>query len=419
MGRQKNTIYVQIAAYRDPELIPTIKDCIEQAKYPGNLRFGIAWQHSPYDDFDDLSEFKNDYRFRIIDIDYRDAKGVPYARYLLNKKYGGEKYTLQLDSHHRFEKNWDVDLIKMIKDLERAGYEKPLLSSYVPSYEPTTYPEGSATEPWIMEFDRFAPEGPVHFLPHSINNFRELDLPVPTRFVGGHFIFTYGKYCKEVEYDPQYYFHGEEINLSIRSYMAGYDLFAPHKICVYHEYQRDGKQRHWDDHGDWDARDKDSHAHHRRMFGMDGNPPEIENEDYPRTLRDYERYAGLEFSSRRVHPATLHRQPPPVSLTDEEHEEGLVSYQRVCIDLYKQSVPEEDYNVWVIAFEDVDGEEFHRDDAYPDEIAQIIRESNEGNHFYQIWRNFYADEHPVKWIVWPHSESKGWGERLEGYFNVG
>jgi hypothetical protein len=33
-----DTIFVQIASYRDPELIPTIYDCIENADFPENLR---------------------------------------------------------------------------------------------------------------------------------------------------------------------------------------------------------------------------------------------------------------------------------------------------------------------------------------------------------------------------------------------
>ena len=37
-----NTIFVQIAAYRDPELLPTIRDCLQKAKYPKLLSFGIC-----------------------------------------------------------------------------------------------------------------------------------------------------------------------------------------------------------------------------------------------------------------------------------------------------------------------------------------------------------------------------------------
>ena len=31
-------IFIQIASYRDPQIIPTIKDCIDKAKKPENLR---------------------------------------------------------------------------------------------------------------------------------------------------------------------------------------------------------------------------------------------------------------------------------------------------------------------------------------------------------------------------------------------
>jgi hypothetical protein len=36
-----NKIFVHIALYRDPELLPTIKDRLDKAKYPENLTFGI------------------------------------------------------------------------------------------------------------------------------------------------------------------------------------------------------------------------------------------------------------------------------------------------------------------------------------------------------------------------------------------
>jgi len=49
-----NRIFVQIASYRDPELVPTIKSMLENAKKPKNLRFGIARQFHPEDGFDDL-----------------------------------------------------------------------------------------------------------------------------------------------------------------------------------------------------------------------------------------------------------------------------------------------------------------------------------------------------------------------------
>ena len=35
-------IFVQVASYRDPELAPTIKDCLEKAKRRENLRLEYA-----------------------------------------------------------------------------------------------------------------------------------------------------------------------------------------------------------------------------------------------------------------------------------------------------------------------------------------------------------------------------------------
>ena len=38
-----NRIFVQIASYRDPQLIPTIEDMLSKASHPENLVFGICW----------------------------------------------------------------------------------------------------------------------------------------------------------------------------------------------------------------------------------------------------------------------------------------------------------------------------------------------------------------------------------------
>ena len=39
-----NRIFIQIASYRDPQLVPTIKDILANSKNPENLRFSIARQ---------------------------------------------------------------------------------------------------------------------------------------------------------------------------------------------------------------------------------------------------------------------------------------------------------------------------------------------------------------------------------------
>ncbi len=63
-------IFVQIASYRDPQLIPTIKSMIENAKRPKNLVIGICRQYHPEDGFDSLEEYSKDKRFRVVDVLY-------------------------------------------------------------------------------------------------------------------------------------------------------------------------------------------------------------------------------------------------------------------------------------------------------------------------------------------------------------
>ena len=65
-------IFIQIASYRDPELNNTLKDCIEKSENPDNLVFSICWQHSKDDEWDNLDLYKDDPRFKIIDVDYRE-----------------------------------------------------------------------------------------------------------------------------------------------------------------------------------------------------------------------------------------------------------------------------------------------------------------------------------------------------------
>ena len=63
-------IFVQIASYRDPQLIPTIKDMLANAKKTKNFVFSIASQFAVEDGFDNLYEYINDKRFIILDIPY-------------------------------------------------------------------------------------------------------------------------------------------------------------------------------------------------------------------------------------------------------------------------------------------------------------------------------------------------------------
>ncbi len=104
---------------------------------------------------------------KSLKAQYKEAKGACWIRNLIQQQYKGETYTLQLDSHHRFVKDWDELVVGMLKQLQEKGHKKPLLTGYISSFDPDNDPAGRNMIPWKMDFDRFIPEGAIFFLPAS------------------------------------------------------------------------------------------------------------------------------------------------------------------------------------------------------------------------------------------------------------
>ena len=418
--KTENTIFIQIASYRDPQLLLTLKDCIKNAKYPENLRFGIAWQHDSKDKWDNLGEYAKDKRFKILERDYKKSKGVCWARNQVQQLYNKEKYTMQLDSHHRFKKNWDDTLIKMLIGLQDDGHEKPLLTSYLPSFDPDNDPAARINVPWKMNFDRFIPEGAVFFIPASFDEWDNKKSPLPARFYSAHFAFTLGIFCKEVQHDPNYYFHGEEISVAVRAFTHGYDLFHPNKVICWHEYTRKGRAKHWDDDTEWGDRNNESHARNRKLFQVDGQSKDIDFGIYDfgttRTLRDYEKYSGLSFRNRSIQKRVIDNKPPPDPetsyLKDKEFDASLLSIFKHCIDIQYGQVPEDDYEFWAVAFKNKEGIEIYRKDVDKNEIPGM---KNDPDGYCKVWREFQTESKPASWLVWPYSRSKGWADQIIGY----
>lgn len=416
----ENTIFVQIAAYRDPQLLPTLEDAISKAKYPENLRFGIAWQHCKDDGWDTLDKYKDDPRFKIWDINYLDSEGVCWARNKVQQFYDGEKYTLQLDSHHRFVQDWDDILIDMLTGLQKVGYPKPLITAYIPSFDPDNDPAARVQEPWKMTFDRYIPEGAVFFLPASFDSKDDKCKPMMGRFYSAHFAFTLGQFSTEVQHDPEYYFHGEEISIAARAFTHGYDIFYPHKVVCWHEYTRKGRKKQWDDVASWPQKNNQCHSRNRKLFNMDGEVNDIDFGEYGfgniRSLKDYEKYAGMSFSQRAITQDVIDHVPPRLEnmlVPDQEFENRLIPIFKHCIDIGYTQVPENDYDFWCVAFRDKDGKDMYRQDA---DAAEIQRMRQDPDGYCKVWRSFRTKIKPHSWVVWPHSVSKGWADPITGNF---
>jgi len=204
--------------------------------------------------------------------------------------------------------------------------------------------------------------------------------------------------------------------LAARAYTHGYDLFNPHKVYAWHEYTREGKKKHWDDSQDWKAKDDASYARFRKLFGMDPGCTPCQRKllgpygfGMVRTLEAFERYAGLKFATRQIHKQTLLHKPPPIQ---GDYESGLCNMIKVCIDVYKGSLPETDYDLFAVALIDENGNDLHRKDCNELEIRGLLT-TDTNDKFVHIWREYEDIRQPHSWRVWPHSKSKGWMEKIE------
>jgi hypothetical protein len=291
------TIFVAIPAYRDSELVPTVLDALAQAADPAAVSFGICWQRAAGDT---IAPLLGHPQIRIIERDHIEARGVGWARSLAASLYAGEDYVLQTDSHMRFVRGWDA---QMVAELERVPSPKPILSTWASHYSPEgPVPPGS---PVRMVFQDYDPAGGPRFAHRPV-----VAGPVPTGFVCAHFVFARGQYLAEVPNDPYIYFYGEEITTAIRAFTWGWDVFAPGRHLLWHHWGVTATRvRHWEDHDDpagqnpWQRLEAQSR---RRVRAFLTSPPSGRlGCGTIRTYAEYQSYVGLDLRARTASAAAL------------------------------------------------------------------------------------------------------------------
>jgi hypothetical protein len=449
-----NSIFVQIASYRDPQLIPTLNDLMFNATRPHDLSVVVCWQHGAEQtlntfvedgfnllakekapehlgDYDVHVLSKNGMHVKLMDVHYNDSQGACWARNAIQQFYNDHRYTLQLDSHHRFVKHWDSILIDMIERI-RPESPKPLITGYIPSFDPENDPAGRNMIPWKMDFDRFIPEGTVFFLPASIDNWQERNgKPMKARFYSAHFAFADGIFANEVQHDPFLFFHSEEMSIAVRAFTHGYDLYHPTVLVAWHEYTRKGRVKIWDDHTtpqknkgkvplDWVQRNDASHKRNRTLFGTPKEGEILENIDFGkygfgnvRTVRQYEEYVGLGFKYHGVQQETLDKKEPPNTFKYETEEQWKNSFVRsndirICFPVKELGEIEPDFDFWFVGAHDSSGKEIFRKDAVRHEIVEYVK-----NEFLDFRLIFLSNEKPATYTVWTHSASKGWLTKVD------
>ncbi|GAB0057008.1 hypothetical protein SIID45300_01328 [Candidatus Magnetaquicoccaceae bacterium FCR-1] len=276
------TLFVSIASYRDSECAPTLVDLFAKARHPERVSVGVLWQILPDVDGPEFTAvpdaWRDQVRGRIVPV--AESRGACWARSLIQTDlFGNEAYFLQIDSHTRFDPDWDVKLIRM---LHACPSPKPVLSTHPNKYLPPD--ERLAKGLPHLRAKKFNRDGILIPQGEYLALDPKPEQPPPAAFIGAGMVFAKGSMVNEVPYDPYLYFHGEEITLSARLWTHGYDLFTPNDVILYHDYTERERNKHWDDHrGDWNRMHKNAVARLEHLL-------EVRPSTDPEVLREIERY---------------------------------------------------------------------------------------------------------------------------------
>lgn len=327
--RTDGSIFISLASFRDHMLGDTLMGAFDQATHPDKLFVGVVVQNcfglDPYPgeeggqcktgaqvvgkgpsghditkvsdappDRNGVEEFCTSSKhsqycangqIRALYIHEDESLGPAMARYYASKLYGGETYYMQVDAHLEFYNGWDELYIDELK--ATSSYPKSMLSSYPPGFNAEhggllNSPPSPGARLCSCEFsDNDVEEHIIRLNSGNGYNGDEI-LPTQIPFVAAGFFFTPSRWLVDVPFDPYmpWCFMGEEIMLSIRTWTAGWDIYAPRKNWIAHQYRpgRMGLPKFWGSVG--------------RMFGRPG--PGFSNQLQKRLIKRVKYLVGYE-----------------------------------------------------------------------------------------------------------------------------
>ena len=295
-------IFVSIANYRDPEIIPTLQSLFAMAQYPERVFVGVLSQVDTKNDHTCMPYLHP--QIRQHTIDYRESPGLSWARSTIFNMYlGDEDYILQIDSHSRFAPGWDelaLDNWYLCDDFR--GY----IAHYPPAYTPD---KGCKPLDYHQQvFREFDSDGMPVFQTKVLPN---LDKPTTVQrnpmFAGGCY-FAPSQLVRDVPYDPMIYFNGEEITQAVRLYTHGYNGYTPQHSFMWHYYRINGvktRSLHWEDHTDHGQKQKLTRERVKHLLNVSFTTNEKALHrlgefglGLHRSLLDYEAFAGISLRNQ-------------------------------------------------------------------------------------------------------------------------
>jgi len=308
---KKNLIFINIASYRDPECNKTIKSLIYNSSNWNNLRITICQQNA-IEDTDCIHDIDEKYltNMNIIRLSYKDARGQTWARFLIQQKYTGEEYYMQIDSHTIFEKDWDSKLIKTLNELP----DKSCLTQYLPHYKIGEFNTEQKLRTNLV-VSRICPlDGFTRITSQYSNIIDKFSKPFISNGWSGCFSFSRGDICRDAPidcYTPDVFF-GEEMDITLRLFTRGWNFYAPNYPIAYTNFNRGYRDTFWQKKGIGYDKNITLCSRLRIHYRLGTLPDYLKNiieNDYPelliehkkfqlgktRTLNDYEKLIGFSF----------------------------------------------------------------------------------------------------------------------------
>jgi hypothetical protein len=300
-------IFVSIAAYRDPDLLPTLQDALDQAQHPKALHLGVLEQsEAPTKLPPDLHQRAG--QLSYLHLHHRFSRGPCWARALIATSLRDEEYFLQIDSHTRFDKGWDEAFISAYEAVE-GRQPKAILSTYPCAFE--VEGDVAVKKPMPGQALVLRPRSDASLQGASpVLSFHAIPTPataaLPGFHVGAGCLFAPARLLQEVPLDPWLYFHGEEQNLAVRAWTHGWDIWHPPDLPIYHLYgRRDDRPVHWEEEEDRDRPVKWWQLHaqaEQRMAALlfERHDLKAYGLGTARSLEAYASASGIDYCQRRV-----------------------------------------------------------------------------------------------------------------------
>ncbi|KAL3791626.1 hypothetical protein HJC23_012216 [Cyclotella cryptica] len=348
--RVDDSIFVSLASFRDYLLGDTLKGAFDQAKRPDKLFIGAVVQNcfglNPYPgeegvqcrtgaqvvgkdergkdktqvsdappDRNGIEEFCSspshrkyclNGQVRVLYLHENESLGPAMARYYASKLWGGETYFMQVDSHLEFYAGWDELYINELKSTK--SFPKSILSSYPPGFNAESggvlMNESPGARLCSCEFSAYDVEANIIRINSGVGYSGDEQYPTQIPFIAAGFFFTPASFLADVQFDPYmpWCFMGEEIMLSMRAWTHGWNIYAPRKNWIAHQYRpgRMGLPKFWGSVG--------------RMFGRPG--PGFSNQLQLRLIKRVKYLVGYEDCCTKK---KLQQEGDELVLIDVEH----------------------------------------------------------------------------------------------------